>query len=240
MKSAFYLTTLFLAAFLRPALADEASDAYAACISNADIPIHVTPRFDAPAYEYHVGIPDIVSMSRDMEHSIHEGLSLGLTRYEPMLAISAPVVGIKKSNGATCAHVERVDVSVGYENVVIYIAREVELNTCGFNEVMAHEQKHINVNMQLLKEYLPRISTELNDYLKTNGVIQDGNVDESMDTVKEKVHEIVKTILSEMTRENEERQKTIDSPAEYKRITASCNGQLRDIANRYMRKTQKP
>lgn len=235
MNSSLILPVLLATLAVSPAFADEASETYESCISTSylDIPIHIVPRFDAPTYDYQAGVRDITAMSSDSHHSIHESLTLGLTRYEPMLSISAPIVGVKKSNGQTCSHVQQVNITLGYQDVVVYIGREIQQGTCGFEEVMAHEQKHIDVNMQLLQEYIPRISSELNEFLKSNGASQDPNVDQSMNGIKAKLQSIVEGLFKEMEQDNQARQQEVDTPEEYARISSSCNGELRDIAQEF-------
>lgn len=215
------------------AWAEDAIEVYSACESQSAIPVHVHPRFDAPKYEFRVGIRDVVAMSSDSVHAIHEGLSLGLTRYEPMIAIDAPLVGVRKPNGVSCTYVQKADVTVGYENVVIYVAREVPKNSCGFQQIIEHEQKHINVNMRLLQDNIPRITEELNTYLAANGVSHEADVEHAMGVIKSQLHETVEHILEDISRENELRQQEIDNPVEYARITTSCNGQLGQIAAAY-------
>lgn len=233
MKSlVFSLFALFFLA--NTAWADDISDALAACRGYPDIPVRVTPSFPTPAYDFNQGIGTLMAMSADTHHSIREGLSLGLTRYEPILEVRAPIVGIKLPNGGSCAHVEHVDVTLGYENVVVLVAHEIPQGTCGFNEVMAHEMRHIAANQQILQMYVPRIADELKAYLRVNGARQEASTDYAMNIVGQKLHDIVNPLLQEMSQENERLQQTIDTPQEYARITASCNGQLRAIASQFM------
>lgn len=236
MKQIYIILASCLLFAVSPCMAEDAIETYNACMSNPDIAVHVTPRFDAPSYDFHVGIGDIVAMSSDMHHAIHEGLTLGLTRYEPVIAINAPIVGVRRSDGTSCTHVEHVDVSVGYENVVVYVARDIPQDSCGFHEIMAHEQKHINVNMRILQKYVPRIETELHAYLQTNGINKDADVELAMKDIKARLHEIVASILENVSHQNELLQQDVDSPEEYARITASCDGQLRIIARQFMHK----
>jgi hypothetical protein len=233
------LVICLLALFVpRPSPADDLSDAMAACDTRPDIPVTVTPRFDEPTYDYSKNIGDIMARASDTHHSIRESLTLGLTQYEPMLSIRAPLITVQSSNGLACAHIEHVDVTVGYQNVVVFIANEIPEGSCGFNEVMAHEQKHINVNRQILEKYTPRIESELGDYVKSNGYFQETDPDYAVKLLKEKFQDIIESIMKDMTAENHERQQAVDSPAEYARISRSCNGQLQGIAARFRQNRQ--
>jgi len=222
---------LFLFA-AHPALAE---DAYSECDSYPDVPVNITPRFDEPSYDYSASIADITALASDAHHTIHEGMTLGLTRYEPVLEFRVPVKGVRLPDGLACAHVDHVDVTVGYRNVTVYVANEIPQGTCGFDEVMGHEMKHIAVNRQLLDEYAPRISAELAAYLKQNGVFREVDGDYAVAVLHEKLQSIIRNIVTDMTTENQARQHDVDTPAEYRRVSMSCNGQIRAIASRAQR-----
>src|SRR5262249_24870310 len=112
------------------AFADD--DMYAECDSYRDVPVHVTARFDQPVYDFSASIGNITELSKDTHHSIQESLTLGLTRYEPMLQVSVPVRGVQLPDGLACVHVDHVDVTFGYRNVRVYVAREFPQGSCGF------------------------------------------------------------------------------------------------------------
>lgn len=210
--------------------ADEIREASAACNLNRDVPVNIMPRFDEPAYDYTYSVGEISRMAADYHHSIHEAMTFGLTQYEPLIQFNAPIKSIRYPSGKSCTYVDHVDVTVGYQNVVVYIADEIPPESCGFNEVMGHEQKHINVNINLLNDYVPRISTEVQDYLRLNGAFTEQNRDFALEQLHGKLQSIVKKVFSEMADENTSRQSEVDSPAEYRRVSSSCNGQLSDIA----------
>ena len=229
----FIIVALLLVALLQLARAENAHDDYVTCMSNPAIPVHVTPRFDTPAYDFSKNIGTIMSIAADTRHTIHEGLTLGLTRYEPVITVQAPMVGITTSRGNGCTYVKEANVTVGYQDVRVYIASEIPQGTCGFNEVMGHEQKHINVNMRILQEYMPRIANEINAYLRVYGVRHENDVNQASAEIKQKLHDIINTVLAEMTQENQRLQQGVDTPAEYARVSASCNGQLRTVVGRF-------
>jgi hypothetical protein len=233
MPKFFLIIAALLIAFQHSALAD---DPYAECESYPNVPVHVTPRFDAPAYDYSQGIADITMLSSDAHHTIREALTLGLTRYEPMLEISVPIKGVQLPSGLACAHVDHVDVTLGYKDVTVFVAYEIPQGSCGFGQVMAHEQKHINVNMQILQEYTPRIEAELSDYLRMNGVFREQDIDYATAVLKEKLQTIIDSIVMEMSTDNIRRQQNVDTPAEYARVAASCNGQLHGVVAQFMQR----
>jgi len=215
-----------------------AQDADSECASYPDIPVNIQPRFDDPVYDLSAGIATIQNLANDTAHTIHENhknLTLGLTHYESVLEFHVPIKGIKFPNGLTCAHVEHVDVVIGYKDVTVYIPHEVPQGSCGFTEVMAHEQKHIDVNRQILQEYAPHIAERLQAYLKLNGVFREENSDYAVSLLNQKLQAILDELATQMIGENRRRQQLIDSPAEYRRISTACNGQLTQTATQFLR-----
>jgi hypothetical protein len=204
------------------------------CDSYPDVPINITTRFDEPVYDYDAGIAQIEAMASDQRHSIHENLTLGLTRYMPTLEFGVPVRSVQYPDGVACAHVQHVDVTIGYKDVTVFIAREIPQGTCGFDTIMAHEQKHIDVNRAILAEYTPLIEQRLKVFLHDNGVFREPNLDYASTMLQGKLQQILNEISEQIVTDNRQRQQQVDNPGEYRRITYSCNGQLTGIARRYM------
>jgi len=223
-------TVPFLLALLilsTPAFAEQGCDSY------PDIPVNITPVFDEPIYDFTADISDIQGLLGDMRHSIqenHDRLPLGVTHYQPIMEFHMPVTVTTFPDGLSCARVERADVLVGYKNVTVYIANEIPEGSCGFDQIMGHEQKHIRVNRQILQEYMPIIEGRLKDYLRIHGVFREENSDYAVSLLREKLQEILNGLGQQMTEDNRRRQHLIDSTEEYVRLTASCNRQLAVVA----------
>jgi hypothetical protein len=66
-------------------------------------------------------------------------------------------------------------------------------------------------------------------------VFRELNQDYATAVLKEKLQTILDGIAREMTEENQQRQREVDTVAEYDRVSASCNGQLRGVASRFAR-----
>jgi hypothetical protein len=206
----------------------------APCPSYPDVPIAISAHFDSPVYDHSQDIDHILSLANDARHSIHEGLTLGVTRYNPFIEFRIALEEVTRNDKFECAYVHHVDVDFGYKDVVVYIASEIPEDSCGFNEIMAHEQKHIDVNKAILDEYAPRIERELKDYLKMNGVFKQVKEDYARAVMHEKLQQLLNNIAEEMGSDNQRRQQAIDTRAEYERVSADCGGQLRGVAARFL------
>lgn len=209
----------------------------AECESYPNVPVAVTPRFDEPRYDLNIDLASLQAMAKDSRRGIpenHQGLTLGLTHYMPVVELHVPVKTITYPDGIVCSYVERADAVIGYRDVVVYIPQEVAQGTCGFDEVMAHEQKHIAVNRAILDEFQPRIEQQLQAFLKLNSVFRQTNAEYAASLVRQKLQEILDQTSDEIFAENRRRQKEVDSHEEYMHITNSCNGELKQISLQYL------
>jgi hypothetical protein len=231
----FLFAVFFLGVVLAavPAPAQDIDD----CQSYPNVPVNVHAVFDQPRYDYSQNLTSLQTLASDHEHSIpqyHE-VTMGLTRYEPVLEMHVPMVIVTSSEGLVCAYVKRVDVTVGYRDVTVFVASDIPQNSCGFNETLGHEEKHVAVNRGLLNEFVPRIETRLKDYMRMNGIFRTENADYAEKIMNEKLKSIINDVVYDMDSENAERQRQVDSPQEYARLSSVCNGQLSHIADQFRR-----
>lgn len=195
----------------------------------------LTPVFDRPDYNYTTNIATIQQLAIDTKTSITESLTLGLTRYKPFLQFSVPIKGwTDTSTGVSCMHLEDANVEFGYHEVTVYIANEIPYQSCGFNEIYQHEQKHISVNWQVLQDYTPLIQKTLQDYLNKFGVICTSNPHQTQEQLNETFHTMLSKWNDQINAENHRRQQLVDSPEEYSRITNSCSGQLKAVVRQFV------
>ncbi len=200
-----------------------------ACAFSDDVPIEVTPVFDEPGFDHSLDTAHIRAMAGDESHTLHEELTLGVTRYEPVLEFRVKMEGYAFASGATCQHAAKVDVTIGFRNVTVYVAREIPEGSCGFNEVLAHEQKHVEVNRQVLAEFAPVAAERLREYLIDHGSFRTNEPELMIAALHDNMQAILNEAATAMNEEDRRRQQQIDSPAEYRRVSASCGGQLQRL-----------
>ena len=229
-----FLPLVFLLSVAQPAYAE---DGFAAedCSSYPEVPVQVTPVFPDPAFDYRQNINQIRALSGDGQHNIREEIPLGLTHYQPILDVKVSTRMIDLPNGLTCARIDHVDVTLGYRDVTVYVASEIAPDSCGFNQVLDHEQKHIAVNRDVLARYAPLIEQQLEVYLRDNGVFREQNYGYAAQLAHDRMKNIVSDLAEQLSRENFERQRDIDTQQEYRRISLSCGGQLQTVAYRFLK-----
>lgn len=206
------------------------------CDSYPDVSVEVAAVFGEINVDNKKNLGELQDLARKKENIIPEDqpMALGLTKYTPVFRLHSPVMRRRMSDGSFCARVQYVDVQIGFDEVIIYIAKEFKEESCSFKAIMGHEQKHIDLNRQILMEYVPKIKDRLVRYLKDNGVAIVSNEEYSEKILRDKIEGVAKGLLLEIARENENRQRIIDTPEEYERINSTCKaGVSKEVMDYY-------
>ena len=209
-----------------------AQDADYNCNPYPNVPVNVTPVMGATTFDYATSISGLSVLEKSTPH-FYERLLMGVTTFTPDIEITNYPREIKLPDGTSCVKIAKVEVKLGYSDVVVHVAREIPQGSCGFNEVVAHEQKHVMVNQQLFQQYTPLIQQKLNEYLRLNGLIQERNYGYAMTVLHDNMKKILNQILQGMSEEENNRQQQIDTQAEFQRMAQTCNGQLSQIARQF-------
>lgn len=61
------------------------------------------------------------------------------------------------SNNAVCIMPQELSVYIGFQNPVIYLAKDLQEGTCLYNLVLRHEQVHQQINVNALEYFIPLI-----------------------------------------------------------------------------------
>jgi hypothetical protein len=155
---------------------------------------------------------------------------LGLTKTESRVAIASDGAMLSDPlTGYECV-APQVTVKLSYAPVLIYVGSEFPPGSCGYHEILAHEFRHMKAYM----DHLPRVEQTVRAALARRyggkPLYAPGG------TAREALAREIDTgwlpyIKAEMARV-ETVQATIDSPAEYMRLSRACNGEIQAVLNR--------
>jgi len=152
---------------------------------------------------------------------------LGLTKTDSQvkIALAGPMLQDALS-GYECV-APQIAVSLTYAPVVIYIAREFPPGTCAYDEILAHELRHMKTYM----DHLPRVEKIVRAALAKR--FEARPLYAPSGTAKAALAREIDTgwlpyIKAEM-RKVEVLQAAIDSPQEYARLGKACNGEIQTI-----------
>lgn len=197
--------------------------------------IHVTPQYGNPTLN---NIQTIDEIQRLAAHGVAPASPLhqvpvGVTTADLRIAsdYSLELRRITTLRGQTyfCAMPSRFDVALDLSETTVYITRELPLNSCSYDTVMEHEEKHVATDRDLITEFTASLPALLAQHLRDIGVQQGLSKDAVQETMRAQYEAMMHIIKAQMVAVREARQKAVDSPEEYSRISQSCDGELRRI-----------
>ncbi|MGR0183591.1 hypothetical protein [Azospirillum aestuarii] len=156
--------------------------------------------------------------------------TLGLAAIQYNQQWQAGVMTASLGQGRYCGAAQTLTVTFGYDERTVYVARELPQGSCIHGEVLAHEMNHVTVDEQLLREYVPVLKRRLEDVVGRARPAQGRSERQVMAAIEQPIKAAMRQLMEEFGRERNARQARIDTPAEYERISRSCNGEI----NRYL------
>lgn len=124
----------------------------------------------------------------------------------------------------TCQWVGGMNVKIQIDPEIL-IARDHKPGTCRHNAILEHEMKHIFVDREVVKKYIPIIQKTLK-----NAVVKVGIVGPKPERDKQRYHkkimdymdETLKSVTAKMHAERAKRQQGVDTLEEYQRVQNLC------------------
>ena len=135
-------------------------------------------------------------------------------------------------DGTFCGGAKALAVAFGFQERIVYVARELPQGSCIHREVLNHEMKHIAVDEQLLREFGPTIKRRLEASLSQIKPVRARSKEQAMNAVRQPIDAVLRQMMQEFGRERDKRQAQVDTVAEYERVSRSCNGEI----NKYIPK----
>lgn len=220
------LTALVLLAV--PALARPAAAQSAGC-----------PRFDRPVLQVDT---QVVPLKRDFDKTLPQLQAMPGRSAGPAGAQAGQVLGLAHATfgerwqvgahyspqpgGAVCAALSKLTVTFGFQERVVYVARELPPGSCIQREVLNHEMKHVATDEALLREFMPTFKRRLETVVARQGTVRVRGQDQALTALRQPIDAAVNDLMREFSSEREKRQAKVDTLEEYRRVSKSCNGEL--------------
>jgi hypothetical protein len=160
-------------------------------------------------------------------HAARTPMTLGLTLTEVIATSRIMAETVTDRLGEGCAAINRLEVAFGFAQHKIYIPQHFAPMSCAYNIIYAHEMRHVETDRALLDSQLPQLRTGIMRALPDMAVVTGGTEAEMTAMLHERIDRLLRRLQSDFIQEREQRQAQVDSPDEYARIAASCEGQLR-------------
>lgn len=151
-------------------------------------------------------------------------LGLSQAKYGEQSQLGAMVQPM--GDGTYCGGANMLTVAFGYQERIVYVARELPQGSCIHAEVLKHEMRHIAVDEQLLREFAPTIKRRLEATLTQVKPVRARSKDQAMNALQQPVNAALRQMMQEFGQERDRRQAEVDTVAEYERVSRSCNGEI--------------
>ena len=92
--------------------------------------------------------------------------ALGLTTSQMALSIKGQT-SILPITGGYCVYLNALDANFGYRRMDVLIASEFRPGSCEYKTILDHENQHVAINRNTIKEYAPLIRQEMERQLQT-------------------------------------------------------------------------
>jgi hypothetical protein len=124
----------------------------------------------------------------------------------------------------TCQWIDNMDVTIRIDPK-IYIARDHKQGTCRHKAILDHEMKHVFVDREIVKKYIPVIQAELRTAIRKVGIVgpkAERDQRRYQKKISDYMDKRLKLVSEKMYTERGERQQAIDTLAEYERVASLC------------------
>jgi len=149
---------------------------------------------------------------------------LGLTRTESRVSIN---VGGRllsdPASGYECI-APHIEVRLTYPPIVVYVSREFRPGSCAYEEVLAHEMRHLNTYL----DYLPKVEARVRAALaqRFEGKPLYARIGQAQALLQREVDRGWMPYIKNEMAKVEALQAAIDSPQEYARLGKVCGGEV--------------
>jgi hypothetical protein len=167
---------------------------------------------------------DLTRMKRP---GVPGGFVLGLTRTESRVAIQVDGTLLTSPDGTAECVLPRIAVTLYYQPIVVYVSREFAPDSCAYDEILAHEMRHLKSYL----DYLPKVEERVRARLagRFAGKPLYARAGQSRMLLQRDIdRDWMPYIKAEMGRV-ERLQAAIDSSTEYARLSKVCQGEVQSL-----------
>ncbi len=122
-----------------------------------------------------------------------------------------------------CVALSEAKVTVGYDDITVYVSSEYPEGTCEYNAVLAHEQEHVQINRELLETYKAKFQEALRRVLRGKKVIFTHRKGEARSAYVLELRRQLKRVVAEMVSARNLKNGAIDTRDNYQRLLAQCD-----------------
>lgn len=133
--------------------------------------------------------------------------------------------GTYQTLGLGCLWYDRIEVTIKL-TPTIFMAKELQRNSCAYREVMKHERKHVQVDRDIVNKYAAKIGQALQHSVNNagpRGPYPVERLEALQNDMQDYVMSVIKTQQSLMDEERFRKQQAVDTLEEYQRVQNACD-----------------
>ncbi len=146
----------------------------------------------------------------------------GLTKTDLESRIEVHVQYQQVSKTRYCVGLKGVSAQVGYSQFNVYVARDLLPGSCEYRVTMDHEQTHVAVYRDQLKQFATRFENRLNRAARSMQPVLASSAQSGQRYFLRKLNGEFKQVFRQLSRETDTRQGRLDTPENYRREQAFC------------------
>ncbi len=134
--------------------------------------------------------------------------------------------GYVKQVGATaCAGLAKVNVTIGYDELIVYIDKKYKPDSCEYKVIKDHENYHVAVSQQAMDFYKKDIEKTIRksvDKLSVRPVRSQAEANRVVEEQHRQVMDDLQALLARMNQKIAEKNYLIDTPESYRETSKKC------------------
>lgn len=205
---------------------DDPSSGGACSITSAPR-ITVVADIDEFAYDHSRSIRQLGQINAASQAAA--GHVLGLTRQLFEIANdTTKTVILPRQDGSVCVGFTDGTITVGLKTL-IFIVSELEPDSCLYDQVVAHEERHAKVGRRLFTEFAAKLETGIAEALRKTPFVKAVNPAVARTTAEARMREIIDPLFQDFRSVYRKRQAIIDTSGEFSRVEVACPGESRRL-----------
>jgi hypothetical protein len=124
----------------------------------------------------------------------------------------------------------KVEIKLNYSPVLIYVGNEFVPGSCAYQEILAHEQRHLEAYMENLARVELAVGRALGRRFEGKPLYAPSGT--AMSALEHEINGTWFPFIRDEFEKGKVKQAAIDTPAEYARLGKACNGEIAAIMQR--------
>lgn len=150
---------------------------------------------------------------------------LGLTRGVAMARYDLQLSLRRSLDGRWECGSPKISFSYGYTPLTVYVASEFPRGTCAYDQIYAHEMAHVAIYQRHAEALESVLRDELRRRFADLGIWR-GSAGQVQQQLQQELDARWLPYIKRRLQAVEAEQATIDTPEEYARVAAACNGEI--------------